>query len=164
MPAASTATAAEALDPMLCFAVYSVERQFGQIYRELLAPWKLSYTQYLALIALSNDDELTVGRLGELLGLDSGTLSPLLKRLESRGLVARARAARDERVVEITLTDAGRELYGELADIPRCFGDRTGLSHHEYVQLISLAKALSARMTTGQKTTGQKTTDKEKEQ
>ncbi|AYG02270.1 MarR family winged helix-turn-helix transcriptional regulator [Gryllotalpicola protaetiae] len=142
----SNATAAEALDPMLCFAVYSVERQFGQIYRELLAPWKLSYTQYLALIALYGDDDLTVGRLGELLGLDSGTLSPLLKRLESRGLVERRRAASDERVVEISLTDAGRELYGRLDDIPRCFGDRTGLEHDEYLQLLSLAKTLSARM------------------
>ena len=141
-----SATAAEALDPMLCFAVYSVERQFGQIYRELLAPWKLSYTQYLALIALHGDDDLTVGRLGELLGLDSGTLSPLLKRLESRGLVERRRAASDERVVEVSLTDAGRELRGELADIPRCFGDRTGLEHSEYLQLLALAKTLSARM------------------
>ncbi|GAA4157378.1 MarR family transcriptional regulator [Gryllotalpicola daejeonensis] len=146
-PAAPT-SAAEALDPMLCFAVYSVERRFGQLYRELLAPWKLSYTQYLALIALSNDDKLTVGGLGELLGLDSGTLSPLLKRLESRGLVARTRAAHDERVVQLGLTDAGRDLYAELDDVPRCFGDRTGLSHEEYVQLLALAKTLSARMTT----------------
>ncbi|GAA4186887.1 MarR family transcriptional regulator [Gryllotalpicola kribbensis] len=139
-------TAAEALDPMLCFAVYSVERQFGQIYRELLAPWKLSYTQYLALIALWNEETLTVGRLGELLGLDSGTLSPLLKRLESRGLVTRSRAAADERVVEITLTDAGRGLSSELDDIPACFGERTGLSHDEYLQLLTLAKTLSERM------------------
>lgn len=138
--------AKEALDPMLCFAVYSVERQFGQVYRALLAPWKLSYTQYLVLIALWNDDALTVGRLGELLGLDSGTLSPLLKRLEARGLIARTRTPRDERVVEIALTDAGRALRAELEDIPRCFGDRTGLSHDEYLQLLSLAKTLSERM------------------
>ena len=139
-------TAAEALDPMLCFAVYSVERQFGQAYRELLAPWGLSYTQYLALTALWSDEHLTVGRLGELLGLDSGTLSPLLKRLEARGLVTRARAAGDERVVELALTDAGSALRDELADVPRCFGERTGLAHDEYVQLLTLAKTLSTRM------------------
>ncbi|MFC4242596.1 MarR family winged helix-turn-helix transcriptional regulator [Gryllotalpicola reticulitermitis] len=139
-------TAAEALDPMLCFAVYSVERQFGQVYRDLLAPWQLSYTQYLALTALWNDEHLTVGRLGELLGLDSGTLSPLLKRLEGRGLVTRTRAASDERVVELTLTDAGSALRDELADVPRCFGERTGLDHDEYVQLLALAKKLSERM------------------
>jgi DNA-binding MarR family transcriptional regulator len=143
-----TRSAAAALDPMLCFAVYSVERQFGQLYRELLAPWRLSYTQYLVLIALWNDDELTVGRLGQLLGLDSGTLSPLLKRLESRGLIVRTRAASDERVVEVALTDAGRSLRTELDDVPRCFGERTGLSHEEYLQLLSLSKTLSERMTT----------------
>ncbi|HEY0248812.1 MAG TPA: MarR family winged helix-turn-helix transcriptional regulator [Gryllotalpicola sp.] len=142
----TSSQAAEALDPMLCFAVYSVERQFGQVYRELLAPWRLSYTQYLALVALWNDDALTVGGLGELLGLDSGTLSPLLKRLEARGLIARRRAAADERVVEVSLTDAGRALQSELADVPGCFGDRTGLANEEYVQLLALAKTLSARM------------------
>jgi MarR family transcriptional regulator, organic hydroperoxide resistance regulator len=139
-------SAAAVLDPMVCFAVYSVERQFGQAYRELLAPWKLSYTQYLVLIALWNDAELTVGGVGQLLGLDSGTLSPLLKRLEARGLIARTRSASDERVVELALTDAGRRLYGELDDVPRCFAERTGLSHEEYLQLLSLAKTLSERM------------------
>jgi len=131
---------------MLCFAVYSLERQFGQAYRELLAPWGLSYTQYLALIALWNDEQLTVGRLGELLGLDSGTLSPLLKRLEARGFVSRSRAADDERVVTLALTDAGAALRDELADVPRCFGERTGLSHDEYLQLLTLAKTLGSRM------------------
>lgn len=140
------ATAAEALDPMLCFAVYSVERQFAQAYRELLAPWGLSYTQYLVLTALWSDDPLTVGRLGDLLGLDSGTLSPLLKRLEARDLLTRTRAVEDERVVELALTDQGRALRDELADVPRCFGDRTGLSRDEYLQLLTLAKTLSARM------------------
>lgn len=138
--------AAEALDPMLCFAVYSVERQFGQVYRELLAPWGLSYTQYLALIALWNEDHLTVGRLGDLLGLDSGTLSPLLKRLEARGLVARTRSANDERVVELSLTDTGSALRHELAEVPRCFGERTGLSFDEYRELLRLTKTLGERL------------------
>lgn len=141
-----TTKAAEALDPMLCFAVYSLERQLGQVYRELLAPWNLSYTQYLVLIALGNDGTLSVGRLGELLGLDSGTLSPLLKRLESRGVVSRSRAVGDERVVEVSLTVDGLRLRDELSDVPRCFAERMPLEYAEYERLLGLTKTLSSRI------------------
>jgi DNA-binding MarR family transcriptional regulator len=138
-----TTTAQATLDRMMCFALYSAERRVGAIYRELLAPWHLSYTQYLVLIALWNDGALTVGALGELLGLDSGTLSPLLKRLESRGLVSRTRAVSDERVVEVTLAEAGSALREELADIPTCFAERLMLSESDAVALRDRAKALS---------------------
>ncbi len=139
MPAA---TATEMLDPMLCFAVYSAERRIGQVYRELLAPWGLSYTQYLVLIALWGDGALPVGRIGELLGLDSGTLSPLLKRLESRGLVTRSRSTADERVVTVHLTDAGLALRDEMADIPRCFGERLGVTRAEADALLAGLRVL----------------------
>ncbi len=133
---------ATALDPMLCFAVYSAGHRIGQVYRELLAPWGLSYTQYLVLIALWNDGALPVGRIGEQLGLDSGTLSPLLKRLEARGLIARSRSERDERVVTAELTDAGLALRDELADVPRCFGERLGITRAQADALIAGLRAL----------------------
>lgn len=135
-------SAATTLDPMLCFAVYSAERRIGQVYRELLAPWHLSYTQYLVLIALWSDGSLTVGRIGELLGLDSGTLSPLMKRLESRGLVTRTRSEADERVVVVALTAAGLALRDELADVPRCFGERLGVTRAQADALIRDVRAL----------------------
>ncbi|WP_245556839.1 MarR family winged helix-turn-helix transcriptional regulator [Gryllotalpicola ginsengisoli] len=145
----TTTSATDALEPMLCFAVYSAQRQIGQIYRELLAPWGLSYTQYLVLIALWTDGGLAVGRLGELLGLDSGTLSPLLKRLEARGVLTRVRSATDERVVTVSLTDAGRRLRDELADVPRCFGERLGITQQFADGLREQLKALSEHAAPG---------------
>jgi len=137
--------AAPVLDSMLCFAVYSAEHRVAAVYRELLAPWGLSYTQYLVLVALWADGSLTVGRLGELMGLDSGTLSPLLKRLETRGLLERSRSAQDERVVTVALTERGLALRDELADVPRCFGERLGISREQGAALIAGLRGLIPR-------------------
>ncbi len=109
---------------MLCFALYSASRQLSQLYRELLAPWQLTYTQYLVLVALWRAERLTVSSLGGQLGLDSGTVSPLLKRMAARGLVERTREGGDERLVTVRLTERGRALQEELADVPRCLGER----------------------------------------
>ncbi|MFC7619816.1 MarR family winged helix-turn-helix transcriptional regulator [Microlunatus sp. GCM10028923] len=125
------------LDEMLCFALYAANRRMSQHYRELLAPWELTYPQYLVLIALWRDGRLTVTRLGDLLGLDSGTVSPLLKRLESRGLVSRTREATDERVVTVRLTERGAALEAELADIPRCLADKVGIDAAEAGKLLT---------------------------
>jgi len=140
---------------MLCFAIYSVERRIGQVYREILAPWGLSYTQYVVLLALGDEAGeyeigagASVGRLGELLGLDSGTLSPLLKRLETRGVVRRSRSAGDERVVEVALTASGRDLLAELADVPRCFADRMPLTADEASDLLGRMRALDHGLAT----------------
>jgi DNA-binding MarR family transcriptional regulator len=121
-----TTGAAQAVDPLLCFAVYSLERRITRLYAELLTPWRLTYLQYVVLLALGGNrpDPLTVGELGRLLDLDSGTLSPLLKRLERRGLVERTRSARDERVVTVRLTDTGCAVHDELGDVQRCLAER----------------------------------------
>ncbi|WP_407317878.1 MarR family transcriptional regulator [Isoptericola halotolerans] len=145
MPDAGASTV---LDPMLCFAVYSLERRIGRVYAELLAPWGLSYTQYLVLTVLwaNHDVPLTVGELGRLLDLDSGTLSPLVKRLESRGLVVRHRAADDERVVMVSLTDDGRGLRTELADLQRCLAERMPADPGEAEDLLARLRAASDRL------------------
>jgi MarR family transcriptional regulator, organic hydroperoxide resistance regulator len=145
MPDAGASTA---LDPMLCFAVYSLERRIGRVYAELLAPWGLSYTQYIVLTVLwaNHDVPLTVGELGRLLDLDSGTLSPLVKRLESRGLVLRHRAADDERVVMVSLTDDGRALRAELADLQRCLAERMPADPGEVEDLLVRLHAANDRL------------------
>lgn len=109
------------LDELVCFAVYSAANSTSQAYRQVLAPWNLTYTQYLVLVVLSDGDR-TVSALGHELGLDSGTVSPLVARLEARGLVTRERRESDERVVTVTLTTEGRSTHRAVADAVGCLG------------------------------------------
>ncbi|WP_010121577.1 MarR family winged helix-turn-helix transcriptional regulator [Corynebacterium nuruki] len=108
-----------ATDRMLCFALYSASRKTTRTYRELLEPWNLTYPQYLVLYVLWNQGPRTIRELGEEMQLDSGTLSPLLKRLEQAGYVSRHRTPEDERVVNVRLTEAGEQLREPLSRIPR---------------------------------------------
>jgi MarR family transcriptional regulator, organic hydroperoxide resistance regulator len=111
------------LDAQLCFPLYAATRAVTRRYGELLAEVQLTYPQYLTLLALwqsdASDKHLSVGALGERLRLDSGTLTPLLKRLESAGLVVRRRDASDERRVLIELTDEGWALRERVAHVPK---------------------------------------------
>jgi DNA-binding MarR family transcriptional regulator len=116
-----------ALDNQLCFAVYAAAHAFGRTYRPLLDKLGLTYPQYLAMLVLWERDGLTVKAIGERLGLDSGTLTPLLKRLAAAGLVTRSRDAEDERQVRITLTEAGRALRAKAAGLPPIIAGRLGL-------------------------------------
>lgn len=137
------------LDPLVCFALYRASHATSVAYRELLAPWGLTYTQYLVLVLLWTEGTASVRRLGEHLGLDSGTLSPLLKRLEERGLVERRRgatAARDDRVVTVSLTERGTELRTELEDVPRCVAEATRLSAETAPALLQTLRELTAGM------------------
>ena len=114
------------LDNQLCFALYSASLQMTKLYAPLLKPMGLTYPQYLVMLVLwENDgtdgtDGTMVSQLGERLFLDSGTLTPLLKRMESSGLLRRERAQDDERRVLIYLTPAGRALKKQAAKIPGC--------------------------------------------
>jgi MarR family transcriptional regulator, organic hydroperoxide resistance regulator len=115
------------LDNQLCFAVYAAAHAFGRAYRNLLGRHELTYPQYLVLLVLWEQDGLSVKEIGNRLFLDSGTLTPLLKRLEASGRVRRARDRVDERQVSIFLTPAGEKLRGVLACIPDEAGGLTGL-------------------------------------
>ena len=108
------------LDNQLCFALYSASLATTKLYKPLLQPWGLTYPQYLVMLALWENDDCMVSELGERLFLDSGTLTPLLKRMESAGWLQRRRDRADERRVRIVLTAAGRELREKLAGIPEC--------------------------------------------
>jgi DNA-binding MarR family transcriptional regulator len=107
-------TAGRPFSNMLCFSVYAAQLAFNRLYKQILAPHGLTYLQYLVLVALAEAQERgvdrTVGELGEALFLESNTLTPLLKRMEAAGLVARRRDPRDERVVRVTLAEAGAGL------------------------------------------------------
>lgn len=107
-------------EAMLCFDIYALHHAFGRLYKPLLDPLGLTYPQYLVMVVLWGDDPLRIGQIGKRLGLESSTLTPLVKRLETAGLVMRQRDSDDERRVQVHLTDKGRALSKEAADIPAC--------------------------------------------
>ncbi len=123
------------LDRQLCFAVYAASRALTQAYQPLLAPLGLTYPQYLAMLTLWEADGLAVKELGARLQLDSGTLTPLLKRLAAQGLVQRTRDPDDERVVRIHLTAAGRALRKRAATVPMAMACRAGITMTELTLL-----------------------------
>lgn len=114
-------------DEMVCFSLYSAARATTQAYRALLAPWKLTYPQYLVLAILWNEGEQTIGSLGDMMQLDSGTLSPLVRRLEQTGYVTKARSTNDERVVTVQLTAEGTALRAEVAPIRARIAELAGI-------------------------------------
>lgn len=133
---ADVATKALSVDNQLCFAVYAAAHAFGRAYRALLSSHGLTYPQYLVLLVLWEQEGLTVKEIGTRLFLDSGTLTPLLKRLEAAGQVRRARDRVDERQVSIFLTAKGRSLQGKMDCIPVQAGGLTGMSLEERRALL----------------------------
>jgi MarR family transcriptional regulator, organic hydroperoxide resistance regulator len=123
------------LDAQLCFLLYTATRAVTQAYGPLLGPLGLTYPQYLVMLVLWEQDGVSVGHLGQRLYLDSGTLTPLLKRMEAQGLVERRRSREDERVVEIHLSPAGRALRERAAGVPSALFCRTGLTLKAGVRL-----------------------------
>ncbi|MGX1270348.1 MarR family winged helix-turn-helix transcriptional regulator [Streptomyces phaeoluteigriseus] len=138
-PAAAAATGPEEnwlrLDSQICFSLQAASRAFNGVYRVILKDLGLTYPQYLVMLVLWEQGELPVKKLGEHLRLDSGTLSPLLKRLESAGLVRRERSARDERSVEVRLTEEGTALRERAVRVPRRIVAATGLDLQEIGEL-----------------------------
>jgi DNA-binding MarR family transcriptional regulator len=106
------------LGNQICFAAYSTVHAFTRVYKPLLDSLGLTYPQYLAMMVLWERDDLAVKEIGELLHLDSGTLTPLLKRLEAAGLLTRTRSMQDERQVRVRLTPAGRALREKAKSVP----------------------------------------------
>lgn len=134
------------LDAMLCFAIYGAAHAFTRAYKPLLEPLGLTYPQYLVMMALWAEDGQKVKMLGDRLGLDSGTLSPLLKRLEQSGLVKRKRDAEDERQVKITLTTQGLELKERASGVMAEIGKATGCSLQEVAALREALVGLTERL------------------
>jgi DNA-binding MarR family transcriptional regulator len=134
------------LDNQLCFALYSASLAMTKLYKPLLEELELTYPQYLVMLALWETDGLMVSALGERLSLDSGTLTPLLKRLEAAGWVSRIRNVADERRVHIHLTAAGRKLKTRAAKVPGCVLAATQCSVPELLQLTQQVRMLRERL------------------
>jgi DNA-binding MarR family transcriptional regulator len=131
------------LDDQLCFGLYTVSRAVTGLYRDLLEDLDLTYPQYLVMLALWEHDKQLVKELGAALNLDSGTLSPLLKRLEAAGLVHRERRTDDERSVHITLTDQGRALRAKAEGVPACVAEAMGLDSAQLDATLSLVRGMT---------------------
>jgi DNA-binding MarR family transcriptional regulator len=121
------------LSDFLCFAVYSANLAFGKAYKPLLEKLGLTYTQYITIVALWEQDDQTVGSLGEKLFLESNTLTPILKKLEAMGYLERQRDPADERQVRVGLTKNGRRLREKTKEMS--LADATGLAPDEFVRL-----------------------------
>jgi DNA-binding MarR family transcriptional regulator len=141
------------LDQQICFSLHAASRAFNGVYRVILRDLGLTYPQYLVMLVLWEHGELPVKKLGEHLRLDSGTLSPLLKRLEAAGLVRRERSARDERSVQVRLTEEGTALRRRALEVPRRIAASTGFEAAEIsalrARLDELTTALDAAALAG---------------
>ncbi|GAA2211674.1 MarR family transcriptional regulator [Nonomuraea monospora] len=134
-----------ALDRQVCFALSVASRGVIALYRPLLQPMGLTHPQYLAMLALWEREPLSVKELGELLQLDPGTMSPLLKRLEALGYIRRERSSKDERALAVTLTPEGRALRAQAEKIPPAIVARLGMSLEELQRLHeSLTRVIAA--------------------
>ncbi|GGH81382.1 DNA-binding MarR family transcriptional regulator [Pullulanibacillus pueri] len=131
------------LNDHLCFSIYACSRAILRLYRPYLDELKLTYPQYLVLVVLWEYEQSTVKQLGELLELDSGTLTPMLKRMEAAGLLKRSRDTKDERVIIVKITDEGKSLQEKALCIPQSLMDSTGMTTEEVNALNSAVKKLS---------------------
>ncbi|AJY47478.1 MarR family winged helix-turn-helix transcriptional regulator [Martelella endophytica] len=134
------------IDHQLCFAVYSAEHAFARAYKPLLAELGITYPQYLVMMILWEGKPLTVNEIGMRVGLDSGTLSPLLKRLEAAGYVQRKRAEEDERRVTVALTAKGNAAKKNAREVARSIAVKTGCSLEEARTLLAELNALRRRL------------------
>ena len=126
------------LENQLCFPLYVCAKEVVRRYRPLLEPLGLTYTQYIAMMAFWENKTLTVGRLGELLHLDSGTLTPVLKKMEKSGWIRRERSRTDERQTIVTITPDGEALRERAAEVPQQMMQCTSLESDDALQLYTL--------------------------
>ena len=133
------------LEHQLCVALYNATRAITGCYRPLLDEIGLTYSQYTVMLVLWEHDTATLRDLGAALHLDSGTLSPMLKRLERAGLVSRTRGTDDERMLHVTITDAGRRIQPHASDAQRSVEETTGLDSHTLTALRDQLNDLAAR-------------------
>lgn len=135
------------LDNQLCFAMYSASLAMTKAYQPLLAALGLTYPQYLVMLVVWERDGMTVSEIGKRLFLDSGTLTPLIKRLDSAGLIVRLRDVEDERRVRVKLTAAGHRLKTDAVTLPGCITSKIGCEPEELFSLNQAVRQLRKRLT-----------------
>ena len=135
-----------ALDNQLCFGLYVCSKEIIRLYAPILEPLGLTYTSYITLLSLWEKDNVTVKELGARLFLDSGTLTPLLKKMETQGLVTRTRSTKDERTVYVKLTTAGKNLRKKCLEVPKQMMCHNLMTLDEGVELLQSLHNLMSRM------------------
>jgi len=143
----------DSLADFLCFSVYSTSHAFNRLYRPLLDELALTYPQYLVMQLLWSQDGRSVKQIGQALRLESNTLTPLIKRLQSNGLIERKRDTADERVVRVHLTERGAALREQAADVPGCVARAIGLEGDELAKLAKALDGLRDRLTAASENT-----------
>jgi len=123
------------LENQICFPLYVIAKEITGLYRPFLDEIDITYPQYLVMMVLWENDGLAVNHIGEKLFLDSGTLTPLLKRLETKGIISRKRKKEDERVVEVFLTESGRQLQQKACEIPKKIQTKMGVETEDLLHL-----------------------------
>lgn len=131
----------QSLEHQLCFSLYATSREIVRRYKPFLDPFQLTYTQYVTLLVLWETPTISVKALGERLHLDSGTLTPLLKKLEAMELVRKQRSTQDERVVEVLLQPKGLQLKAQMAHIPKAMWESLP---HQRTDLVALKEKVDA--------------------
>jgi DNA-binding MarR family transcriptional regulator len=140
----SSKTTHAQLTELLCFDLYSASHAFTAVYRPLLAELGLTYPQYLVLVVLWREERCTIKQIGESLHLDYGTLTPLLRRMESNGLLTRVRSEDDERAVNIELTEAGRALGARTGGIQAAIREAVDLDEEQVAALQTMLRSIAA--------------------
>lgn len=130
------------LENQLCFPLYAAAKEVVRRYRPFLEPLGLTYTQYIAMMVLWEHKEITVSKMGKLLMLDSGTLTPMLKKMEASGLLTRRRSKQDERELIVTISQKGSDLRKEAVNIPEKMASCVALDLEEAIQLKTLLSQL----------------------
>lgn len=130
------------LENQLCFPLYVAAKEIVKKYRPLLEPLGLTYTQYIAMMVMWEKKSVTVGQLGEKLCLDTGTLTPMLKKMQASGLVERKRSQTDERSVIVTITERGEELKAKAADVPLKMAQCVHLDPDDAMKLLEILHKL----------------------
>jgi len=123
------------LENQICFPLYVIAKEITGLYRPFLDELDITYPQYLVLMVLWENDGVTVSHIGEKVFLDSGTLTPLLKRLEGKGIIDRKRKKEDERVVEVFLTESGKQLQKKACEIPGKIQNKIGVETEDLIHL-----------------------------
>ena len=134
------------LEHQICFQLYTASKELTRLYRPILAPLNLTYSQYLVMLVLWEEEGIDLKQVGERLTLDSGTLSPLVKRLMQIGYVEKVRAQDDERRIVLTLTDSGRALREQAEDVPRQVSGMLKIDEATYVAYIEMLIDIKARL------------------
>jgi DNA-binding MarR family transcriptional regulator len=138
------------LEQQLCFAVYACSKEITKLYRDHLEEMELTFPQYLVMLVLWERDERTVSELGEKLYLDSGTLTPMLKRMEQSGFIQRVRLPEDERKVAVSLTAKGKSLKEQAACIPKTIAPAFGITKEEYLDLLTKLNQITTQLRKGE--------------